>query len=131
MSDNFGAKGALDGLGRQSPYTQICIAAGTGLFIGYVFFKASKSVAIAAGGSILLAQLAIQSGLIKIDALETILLHGNPGIRGNIHVLPNVANTETMEIIMERLTKAYDIVASSRRLCVAMLGGFLMGFGLA
>ncbi|BFF93526.1 uncharacterized protein DMAD_11367 [Drosophila madeirensis] len=130
MSDNFGAKGALDGLGRQSPYTQICIGAGTGLFIGYVFFKASKSVAIAAGGSILLAQLAIQSGLIKIDALETILLHGNPGIR-DIHVLPNVANTETMEIIMERLTKAYDIVASSRRLCVAMLGGFLVGFGLA
>ncbi|XP_001356078.4 FUN14 domain-containing protein fndc-1 [Drosophila pseudoobscura] len=130
MSHNFRSKGAFDGFGKQSPYCQIGIGAGTGLVTGYVFFKASKSVAIAAGASILIVQLAMESGLVNFE-VETIVMHGHQLNPNNIHVMPSIASSHSWEAIKEQLTKARDFLAGSQRLCVAMLGGFLVGFGLA
>ncbi|XP_022227923.2 uncharacterized protein LOC111077810 [Drosophila obscura] len=128
MPENFVTKEALDGLSRRSPYTQIAIGAGSGFLAGYVLFKASKSVAIVAGGAILILQLAVQSGLIRSNPLETIVLQGHPRNTGNVRTGPATTNSQSP---MAQLNKAYDVVAGSSRLCVSMFGGFLVGFGLA
>ncbi|XP_022227922.1 uncharacterized protein LOC111077809 [Drosophila obscura] len=131
MADRFGTKEAFDGLSRDSAYYQIGVGAAIGFFIGYIFVKATKTVAIAVGGSLLIMQLALQSELIKFDALATILLHGNKRNSQYVHFVPTVAKADTIHILMEQLAKAYDEIAGNRRLCVAMIGGYLLGYGLA
>ncbi|XP_002021684.2 uncharacterized protein LOC6596547 [Drosophila persimilis] len=121
-----------DGFSRLSPYTQIAIGAGTGFVTGYVLLKASQTVAVVAGASILVAQLAIQAGVIKTSSVETIVPQRNQSNQGRaVRVLPTVPNPQSSEARMEQLTKVYEIVAGSSRLFVAMFGGFLVGFGLA
>ncbi|BFF93525.1 uncharacterized protein DMAD_11366 [Drosophila madeirensis] len=129
MSECLDTKGALDGLSRRSPYTQIALGAGTGFLTGYVLFKASKVAAIVAGGTILVLQLAVQTGVIKSSPLETIVLQGHPRNAGNVRAQPTA--TTNSQSPREQLNKAYDVIAGSSRICVAMCGGFLLGFGLA
>ncbi|SPP86027.1 uncharacterized protein LOC117587753 [Drosophila guanche] len=129
MCENWDTKDALDGLSRRSPYTQIALGAGTGFLTGYVLFKASKVAAIVAGGTILVLQLAVQTGVIKSSPLETIVLQGYPRNSGNVRGQPTAATNSQSP--REQLTKPYDVIAGSSRICVAIFGGFLLGFGLA
>ncbi|KAH8362697.1 hypothetical protein KR200_011459, partial [Drosophila serrata] len=124
---------AMNSLSKRSPYTQIGLGAAGGFLTGFVFLKTSKLVALAAGGAILAIELAMQAGVIQVDSFEVIHEPGSDQARGQVRIAgqthhlepPNLAS---IELLGEKARKA---CASSRRLCVAFLGGFLVGFGWA
>ncbi|KAH8321216.1 hypothetical protein KR059_002730, partial [Drosophila kikkawai] len=124
---------AMSSLNQRSPYTQIGMGAAGGFLTGFVLLKASKLVAMAAGGTILALQLAVEAGFIHLDTCEVIHEPGSNQVRGQLRVAGQTHQVETPNLasIEQLAEKARKACASSRRLCVAFLGGFLLGFGWA
>ncbi|KAH8248668.1 hypothetical protein KR032_001968, partial [Drosophila birchii] len=125
---------AMNCLDQRSPYTQIGIGAVGGFLTGFVFLKASKMVAMAAGGTILAIELAIQANVIHLEFFECVREPGfDQAPRGQLRIAgqthhPEASNLTSIEQLGEKARKA---CASSRRLFVAFVGGFLLGFGWA
>ncbi|KAH8269278.1 hypothetical protein KR018_000908 [Drosophila ironensis] len=119
---------AMNALTNKSPFSQIGFGAAGGFLTGYVLLKASKLVAVAAGSSILAIELALQAGLVKVDVLKIVCAPAQDQsrevqVRSGQPVHPEDGN--------QLREKAFHICATSGRLCVAFLGGFLLGFGWA
>ncbi|XP_043662762.1 uncharacterized protein LOC122626532 isoform X1 [Drosophila teissieri] len=132
MSDLPVVKSTMNSLSQSSPYSQIGMGAAGGFLAGFVLLKASKMVAVAAGSTILAIELAWQAGLVRLDVLKTVSQLDQDQPRGQL--------LQVREMSLERLRlnrvqelgdKARKACATSGRLCVAFLGGFLLGFGWA
>ncbi|KAH8282271.1 hypothetical protein KR054_006532 [Drosophila jambulina] len=122
-------KKTMDCLCQRSPYTQIGVGAVGGFLTGFVFLKTSKLMALATGGMIIAVELAVQADLIQLDTFE-VCPHQAPAqlrITGQTHQ-PEAGALTGIEILIEKSKKTS---ASSQRLAVAFLGGFLLGFGCA
>ncbi|XP_016963365.1 FUN14 domain-containing protein fndc-1 [Drosophila biarmipes] len=129
MSDLPMVKSTMNNLTQRSPYSQIGMGAAGGFLTGYVLLKASKLVAVAAGGTILAIELALQAGLVRVDVLKIMSQSQDQDqLGGQLQV-----TGEGMHLIrvQELGDKARKVCATSGRLCVAFFGGFLLGFGWA
>lgn len=122
----------MNSLSQRSPYTQIGMGAAGGFLTGFIFLKTSKLVALAAGGTILAFELAVQAGVIQMDVFEVVHQPGRGQARGQLQIAGQTrVEVPSMASIEQLGEKARKACASSRRLCVAFLGGFLLGFGWA
>lgn len=119
---------ALGKLDNQSAYVQIAVGAGTGFVVGYLFFKVSKMLAVCIGSAILTIELAVESGLIKVDwskIMEQQQALNTPENR-QLALSPFTPPDHAVN-----LDKAKQVIMSSARLSVAILGGFFLGFGFS
>ncbi|XP_052837360.1 uncharacterized protein LOC128253179 isoform X2 [Drosophila gunungcola] len=122
----------MNNLSQRSPYSQIGMGAAGGFLTGYVLLKASKMVAVAAGGTILAIELAWQAGLVRLDVLKIVAQSDPNQTRGQLQLASEVPVESTNLLRVEELDdKARNAWATSGRLCVSFLGGFLLGFGWA
>ncbi|KAH8255418.1 hypothetical protein KR038_002886, partial [Drosophila bunnanda] len=124
---------AMNSLSQRSPYTQIGLGAAGGFITGFVFLKVSKLVALAAGGTILVIQLAVEAGVIELESYEVFQEQRSDQARGELRIAGQThrlegPNIPRIDLLGETTRKA---CSSSRRLCVAFVGGFLVGCGLA
>ncbi|KAH8314055.1 hypothetical protein KR067_004257, partial [Drosophila pandora] len=116
----------MNNLSPKSPYPQIGLGAAGGFVTGYVLLKVSKAVAVAAGGTILIIELALHAGVVKLDVLKVISQQSQDQSRAHRR-LSNALSADEVNL----REKACNLCAASGRLCVAFLGGFLLGFGWA
>ncbi|KQS70188.1 uncharacterized protein LOC6540803 isoform X2 [Drosophila erecta] len=121
----------MNSLSQRSPYSQIGMGAAGGFLTGFVLLKASKMVAVAAGGTILAIELAWQAGLVRLDVLKTLSQMDQDQPRGQPQVREMSLEAVNLNRIQELGDKARKACATSGRLCVAFLGGLLLGFGWA
>ncbi|XP_037710733.1 FUN14 domain-containing protein 2 [Drosophila subpulchrella] len=129
MSDLPVVKSTMNNLTQRSPYSQIGMGAAGGFLTGFVLLKASKMVAVAAGGTILAIELAMQAGLVRVDVLKIMSpSQDQDQPRGQLQVTGEGINLIRVQELGDKARKA---CATSGRLCVAFLGGFLLGFGWA
>ncbi|XP_033171024.1 uncharacterized protein LOC117147979 isoform X1 [Drosophila mauritiana] len=131
MSDLPVVKSNMNSLSQRSPYSQIGMGAAGGFLTGFVLLKASKIMAVAAGGTILALELAWQAGLVKLDVLKTFSQPEQDQSRGQLQVREMSLEAVNLSRVQELGDKARKACATSGRLCVAFLGGFLLGFGWA
>ncbi|XP_017062985.2 FUN14 domain-containing protein 2 [Drosophila eugracilis] len=132
MSDLPVVKSTMNTLSQRSPYSQIGMGAAAGFLTGFVLLKASKMVAVAAGGTILVTELALQAGFVRLDILKIVLQPEEDRTRGQLQVTSGAHLERTnLSRVQELGDKARKACAASGRLCVAFLGGFLLGFGWA
>ncbi|XP_043862563.1 FUN14 domain-containing protein 2 isoform X3 [Drosophila santomea] len=117
---------------QSSPYSQIGMGAAGGFLTGFVLLKASKMVAVAAGGTILAIELAWQAGFVRLDVVKTLsqLEQDQPRVQ-QLPVREMSLERVNLNRVQELGDKARKACATSGRLCVAFLGGFLLGFGWA
>eukprot|EP00099_Drosophila_melanogaster_P005095 NP_001245899.1 uncharacterized protein Dmel_CG12511, isoform C [Drosophila melanogaster] len=121
----------MNSLSQRSPYSQIGMGAAGGFLTGFVLLKASKIMAVAAGGTILALELAWQAGLVQLDVLKTFSQLEQDQSRGQLEVREISLEPVNLNRVQELGDKARKACATSGRLCVAFLGGFLLGFGWA
>ncbi|XP_017872734.1 PREDICTED: FUN14 domain-containing protein 2-like [Drosophila arizonae] len=119
-------KSTLNKLDSHSAYVQIAVGGGTGFIVGYVFFKVSKVLAICIGSAILTVEVAVETGLIKIDWTKVTDQQHEPPIVRQMAVSPFTPMDYAIDV-----DKAKQIILSSARLSIAILGGFLLGFGFS
>ncbi|KAH8351979.1 hypothetical protein KR084_000975, partial [Drosophila pseudotakahashii] len=119
---------AMNNLSQRSPYSQIGMGAAGGFLTGFVLLKASKMVAVAAGGTILAIELALQAGFVRVDILKIVSQSDQDQPPGQLQVVSEGVNLSRVQELGDKARKA---CATSGRLCVAFLGGFLLGFGWA
>ncbi|XP_016976075.2 uncharacterized protein LOC108042359 [Drosophila rhopaloa] len=134
MSDLPVVRRTMNDLSQRSPYSQIGLGAAGGFLAGYVLLKASKMVAVAAGGSILLIELALEAGLVRLDILKVLPQSDQNQNRGQLQFAGELGlegTSANLSRVQELGDKARKACATSGRLCVAFLGGFLLGFGWA
>nr|NP_608949.2 uncharacterized protein Dmel_CG12511, isoform B [Drosophila melanogaster]AAF52278.2 uncharacterized protein Dmel_CG12511, isoform B [Drosophila melanogaster] len=131
MSDLPVVKSTMNSLSQRSPYSQIGMGAAGGFLTGFVLLKASKIMAVAAGGTILALELAWQAGLVQLDVLKTFSQLEQDQSRGQLEVREISLEPVNLNRVQELGDKARKACATSGRLCVAFLGGFLLGFGWA
>ncbi|TDG43572.1 hypothetical protein AWZ03_010000 [Drosophila navojoa] len=119
---------ALNKLDSHSAYVQIAVGGGTGFLVGYVFFKVSKVLAICIGSAILTLEVAVETGLIQIDWTKVTNQQNErtPPIVRQMAVSPFTPMDYAIDV-----DKAKQIILSSARLSIAILGGFLLGFGFS
>jgi len=119
----------MNNLTQRSPYSQIGMGAAGGFLTGFVLLKASKMVAVAVGGTILAIELAMQAGLVRVDVLKIMSQSQDQDqTHGQLQVTGEGMNLIRVQELGDKARKA---CATSGRLCVAFLGGFLLGFGWA
>nr|XP_016933247.1 FUN14 domain-containing protein 2 [Drosophila suzukii] len=129
MSDLPVVKSTMNNLTQRSPYSQIGMGAAGGFLTGFVLLKASKMVAVAVGGTILAIELAMQAGLVRVDVLKIMSQSQDQDqTHGQLQVAGEGMNLIRVQELGDKARKA---CATSGRLCVAFLGGFLLGFGWA
>ncbi|XP_017115182.1 uncharacterized protein LOC108137788 [Drosophila elegans] len=132
MGDLPEVKRTMNNLSQRSPYSQIVMGAAGGFLTGYVLLKASKMVAVAAGGTILAIELAWQAGLVRLDVLKMVAQSDPNQTRGQLQLASGLPVEGTNPLRVQELDdKARNAWATSGRLCVAFLAGFLLGFGWA
>ncbi|KAH8421148.1 hypothetical protein KR009_003824, partial [Drosophila setifemur] len=113
---------AMNDFTQRSAYFQIGVGAGSGFLTGYVLLKVSKLAAIAAGGTILIIELGLQAGVVKLDIFKIL---SEPSTNEQHLNGSNLLNIEKL------VQKASSICTTSGRIYVAFVGGFLLGFGWA
>ncbi|KAH8324780.1 hypothetical protein KR074_000900, partial [Drosophila pseudoananassae] len=121
----------MNNLSPKSPFPQIGLGAAGGFLTGYFLLKASKLVAVAAGGTILIIELALHAGVVKLDIVKIISQPSQDQGRAQRRVSNALSAEEAHLRNLHLREKACNLCATSGRLCVAFLGGFLLGFGWA
>ncbi|KAH8415080.1 hypothetical protein KR215_002228, partial [Drosophila sulfurigaster] len=122
-------------LGKQSPYVQIVVGAGSGFVAGYVFFKVFKIASIITGTTILAVELCLQTGIITINWRSSVylrsLMEEEQSERPRI---PDRFPDRTPQPDQRFLTPFSNIrkaIMNSARLSFAFLGGFFIGMGVS
>ncbi|EDW76383.2 uncharacterized protein Dwil_GK19026 [Drosophila willistoni] len=135
MCDLDVVKATVDELSRSSPYVQIVAGAASGALTGFVLLKVGKMVAVSIGGSILIFELAMQSGIIKTDWNRVLDNRSNRGLAAIQNTGASNARVRGIELDTsdqdQLKNKVKKLVATSGRFCISFVGGFFLGFGLA
>ncbi|XP_034099295.1 FUN14 domain-containing protein 1 [Drosophila albomicans] len=121
-------------LGKQSPYVQIVVGAGSGFVAGYVFFKVFKVASIITGTTILAVELCIQTGIITINWRSSVYLRSlQEEEQSQLPERPRIPD-RTPQPEQRFLTPFSNIrkaIMNSARLSFAFLGGFFIGMGVS
>jgi len=116
----------MNKIGERSPYLQIALGAGGGFITGYVLLKTCRGLAIVMGGTILIVELALQSGIITFSWGGYIQFMEAPDESPTERQGP-----ESRALPFDPFRKIKKAILSSARFSVAFLGGFLLGMGFS
>ncbi|XP_030371811.1 FUN14 domain-containing protein 2-like [Scaptodrosophila lebanonensis] len=111
------ATAVANSVSKRAPCTQLVMGTGGGLVTGYCTIKLGKFLALAMGGGILLIQLFVELGYVRVD-WQKIVAEMEGRLAGTTQHL-------------ERSQGVRLMVGSNARLYTSFIGGVFLGIGIA